>query len=72
MNCSELDTFIVKFKCLWKSGLDAHLDVESHAGQAWVGLLVQLGHAPGPLHQHLHVKKTVSRSRHRRRARRAA
>ena len=48
---SELDSFVKKFKDLWQSGLDAHLVVDTHAGQAWVDLSVQLGHAPGP-HQH--------------------
>ena len=45
---SELDSFVKKFKDLWQSGLDAHLVVDTHAGQAWVDLLVRLGHAPGP------------------------
>ena len=48
---SELDSFVKKFKDLWQSGLDAHLVVDTHAGQAWVDLLVRLGHAPG-LQQH--------------------
>ena len=52
MNSSELETFIVKFRNLWKAGLDAHLDIESHAGQAWVGLRVRLGPEPGPAQQH--------------------
>ena len=46
MHVSEVDTFIEKFKHLWQSGLDAHLDLETHAGQAWVGLRLRLGHAP--------------------------
>ena len=56
----------------------AHLDVDTHAGQAWVGLRVQLGHAPGHLHCQPHrplfqaQKKTFSPSRQRCRARRAA
>ena len=45
---SELDSFVKKFKDLWQSGLDAHLVVDTHAGQAWVDLRVRLGHAPGP------------------------
>ena len=35
----------MKFKTLWKSGYDAHLDIDSHAGQAWVGLRLRLGQA---------------------------
>ena len=43
----EIDSFIKKFKFLWKSGFDAHMDVDTHAGQAWVGLRVGLGvHGP--------------------------
>ena len=78
MNSSELETFIVKFRNLWKAGLDAHLDIESHAGQAWVGLRVRLGPEPGPAQQHPpfppHVDKKTrdGPSRQRRRARRAA
>ena len=76
---TELDTFLQKFKQIWHEGLNAHLDVHSHNGQAWVSLRVQLGHAPGPLHHQLHPhfphtpKRTrKSPSRQRRRARRAA
>ena len=49
MSVPELETFVDKFRRLWKAGRDAHLDLESHAGQAWVGLRVRLGHEPGPL-----------------------
>ena len=52
MNSSELDSFVQKFKQLWHSGVDAHLDLHTHAGQAWVHLHVRLGQAPGPLHLH--------------------
>ena len=74
MAVTELDSFVKKFYQLWNAGHVAHLDVDSYAGKAWVGLRVQLGHAPGPLHQqvHQHHKKSDSPSRQRRRARRAA
>ena len=74
MTFSELDTFVKKFYQLRNAGHVAHLDVDSNAGNAWVGLRVQLGHAPGPLHQQLHptYKKSDCPSRQRRRARRAA
>ena len=55
---------------MWRSGQDAHLDMECHAGQAWVGIRVKLGHEAG-----LQVPKKRSKntpSRQRRRARRAA
>ena len=73
MDGAEIDTFISKFKQLWQSGLDAHLDLDTRAGQAWVGLRVQLGQAPGPLHQqNFHQPPRNSPSRQLRRARRAA
>ena len=53
MSAAELDSFIFKFKYLWRAGYDAYLDINSHAGQAWLGLHVRLGHAHGPLHQDL-------------------
>ena len=77
MRVSELDTFIYKFKNLWQSGYDAHLSAEAHAGKAWVRLGVQLGQAPGPLHDEHQVPGNARRardspSRQRRRARRTA
>ena len=76
MAATELDSFIWKFNQLWKAGLTAHLDLDTHAGSAWVGLRVQLGHVPpGPLYQQVHQHqyfRTVGQSRQRRRARRLA
>ena len=73
MCVSELDSFVKKFQQLWNAGLNAHLDLDTSAGKAWVGLRLELGHAPG-LHQHqVHpTMKEESPSRQRRRARRAA
>ena len=72
MLITELETFVQKFHQLWSAGHSAHLDLETHAGRAWVG------HAPGVLHQphpqpfpNVHKKKD-SPSRQRRRTRRAA
>ena len=67
---SELDSFVLKFKQLWKSGHDAHLDVESKAGKAWVSIRLCLADEPGPLHQPFNLAKTISSSRERRRIRR--
>ena len=67
---NELNSFIVKFKNLWRSGQDAHLDMGCHAGQAWVGIHVQLGHVAG--HQPPNKRNKNTPSRQRRRARRAA
>ena len=77
MDTSELDSFVQHFKQLWLSGSSAHLDVDTCAGQAWVGLRVRLGDAPRPLHQAQHQPKVPQRSRNsparqRRRARRLA
>ena len=74
----ELDSFFHKFYYLWIAGHSAHLNLETHAGNAWVGLRVQLGHAHGHRHQQHHPqfpqsnKKQKSPSRQRRRARRTA
>ena len=76
MRIKELDSFIGKLKQLWQSGEDAHLHVETHAGEAWVSLHVKLGH--GQDHQQQHsVQPHLPRNRNgpyrqRRRARRAA
>ena len=78
MAMTELDTFICNFHQLWQCGQTAHLDLDTHAGTAWVGLRVQLGHhPPAPLYHHpgyhhpQHVPR-ASLSRERRRKRRAA
>ena len=63
MHVSELDTFIDKFKQLWFCCVDVHLDVNTQAGHAWVGLHLRLGAAPpGPPHFHLHQEQ--ERPRH--------
>ena len=55
MHVTELDSFVQKFNQLWKAGLTAHLDLDCHAGNAWVGLRVQLGPVPpGPNHHPYH------------------
>ena len=76
MDRCEISTFISKFYQLWHSGHEAHLDLDTKAGQAWVGIRVRLGHAPGPLHQqenfHLPQRTRNSPSRQRRRVKHAA
>ena len=69
----ELDSFIRKFHQLWRDGLTAHLDLDTPARNAWVGLRVQLGHqVPGTGHHHpVHPHRSDS-SRQRRCARRFA
>ena len=61
MDAKEIDSFVAKFKCLWKTGYNAHLAMDSFSGQ--VSLHVQLGHT--------HQRQKFN-SRDRRRARRAA
>ena len=63
----EIDSFVLKFRHLWSCGLDAHLDLESNAGSAWIGLKLKLGEHPPEEFQ----KKRLSPSRIRRRERRA-
>ena len=36
------------FHQLWKAGDTAHLDLDTHAGQAWIGLRTPLGHFGQP------------------------
>ena len=73
----ELGSFVSKFRNLWAAGRVAQLNVECHHGVATVGLRVQLGRAPAPVHrhhgQHQHqpgLRKTPAQQR--RKARRAA
>ena len=47
----ELSSFINKFRQIYHAGLDAHIAVDAHAGEAWVHLRVRLGQAPGPLYE---------------------
>ena len=59
MSRSELENFVQKFHQLRQAGFTAHLDVDTHAGQAWVGLHVMLG--PGPI-KHSQTKSPRHRS----------
>ena len=44
MAANELDSFVYKFKNLWRTGQEAKLNVRTKAGNAWVKLSVGLGH----------------------------
>ena len=67
----EIDSFILKFRQLWGAGLDAHLDLETHAGNAWVNLKLNLGqNRSNPVGSEF--QKRCSPSRARRRERRSA
>ena len=41
---TKLHSFINIFHQLWKDGDTAHLDLNTHAGQAWINLRTPLGH----------------------------
>ena len=74
---SEFGSFVSKFRNLWAAGKVAQLNVECHHGVATVGLRVQLGRAPAPVHrhhgQHQHQPgRRKSPAQQRRKARRAA
>ena len=74
VSVTELNSFVKKFKYLWKSRIGAHLDLNTFAEQAWVGLHVLLGHEPGPPCHQEHQPRVKSRnghSRQRRQERRA-
>ena len=69
----ELKSFLSKFHLLWRAGESAKLDLETHAGQAWVGVRVHLGPAcPHQEQEHQQKKTRNSPARERRRARRLA
>ena len=73
MEIDLLDSFVLKFKQNWKSGYSAHLDIDTCAGQAWVGLRVHLGQVHGDQGvQEVKKRKSDSPSQQRRRARRVA
>ena len=71
MAMSEIDSFIFKFKHLWKSGRSASLSLKSDAGKAQVTLHVDLDDAQLLPVQHP-VRSGNGPARQRRRIRRAA
>ena len=71
MAMTEIDSFIFKFKHLWKSGRSASLSIRSDAGKAQVTLHVDLDDAQLLPVQHP-VRSRNGPARQRRRTRRAA
>ena len=72
-------SFVEKFHHLWRDGQSAHLNLDCHAGEAWVGLRLRLGHprahGRGPQQNHDRVRRRgpgYSRRLERRAAQRAA
>ena len=72
MFSEELQSFLMKFHQLCKAGMTAHLDVDTHAGQAWVGLRVMLGSAQNQQQCHQQSSRHRSPSYFRRQERRKA
>ena len=44
--------FVYKFQQLWAAGETAPLDLDNHAGKAWLGLRVQLSNQVHQQQQH--------------------
>ena len=65
----ELSSFLTKFHQLKRAGLTAHLDLDTYAGRAWVGLRVMLG---PDHHQNVPSQRKRSPSYFRRQERRKA
>ena len=61
----QVESFVQKFRELWRDGLSAHIDIDCHAGEAWVGLRLRLGH-----HHEGDVQPRDQRDRYRESARR--
>ena len=66
----EMNSFMYKFRELWGAGLEAHLNMDSWAGNAWMNLSVNLGPFQSSLP--LSQKHHRSPSRIKRREKRAA
>ena len=70
---TEFDSFIGKFYHLWRAGTTVNLNLECHAGEAWVTLRAHLGHPPEQKHRNAHPQPPHrSPSYQRRQARRQA
>ena len=65
----QLNSFLTKFSQLRRAGFTAHLDLDTCAGKAWVGLRVMLGQEE---HQNVSSFKRRSPSYFRRQERRKA
>ena len=60
LNFAVVQSFVGKFMNLWKSGKDASLQFETHAGQACVTLRLGLGEHP---HQQQHREEQGSKKK---------
>ena len=61
---------------MWNAGLNAHLNLDCHGSDVYVGLCRELGYAPGPSHPQVdpfhHHKRSSTPSYQRRRAQQRA
>ena len=73
---TEVEELFATFLKFQRSGKNARLNVECHAGKVWAALHVDIYQPPSPTpqqqHQHHHPHRRATPSRLRRRARRAA
>ena len=69
---SEIQNFISKFHQLMKAGQTAHLDLDTHAGQAWIGLKVMIRPLQPQQNQHHSSRKSRNPAYYRRQERRKA
>ena len=67
---ATLANLIAQFKREWRAGNNARVQLECHAGQAWLSLHLHVQHPPP--HQDARPRRQPGPSRLRRRARRAA
>ena len=67
----EASDLFAQFQLLWRAGTNARLNLECHAGQAWMSLHVHLPCPPRQQQQQQHHRGRPGPSRLRRRARRA-
>ena len=70
MSNAELQNFLNKFQQLRQAGFTAHLDVDAHAGQAWVRLHLML--ESGPIQRPKHRSPSYLKRQERRKAARFA
>ena len=66
----ELQNFVNKFHQLWQAGFTTHLDVDAHAGQAWIHLHLML--ESGPIQRPKHRIPSYLKRQERRKAARSA
>ena len=54
---ANLDYLINQFRQEWRAGKDARVQLECHAGHAWLSLHLHVQYPPPPQHQPVHRSK---------------